>query len=241
MGQRSQQYAAVMNQAIVPWYEGDAQYVWSSTSDTDTAAVDPIIGGQLIQKSASPAAISGSLWDMTSANYNSSTGFAATVDLSKPFLFALVVDKNNQASSTARLVYVGNEATDSVSFGSGSTSSIPEFRFYMAGALLGPGAFLTQATWSAKGTVLVHWLDYDPNDASNTVLAGTNSTTYTFSGVLTVPTGRTLTRNLTYGNSSGTTGLSAIKQGLTQFVSRAGMTRTDKANIIAKMRAQAGI
>jgi len=240
MGQRTSRLAAAVSQ-LRPWYEPDAQFMWNAPQDTDTATVDPVLGGQLAKTSSGAATISGNYWDMTGSVYNSANGLVSTFSLNNPFLLAVVCDKNNEASSFARLIYFGNEATDSVSFGTGNAATNPVFRLYMAGAALGGVTYASQATWSAKGTALVHWFDFDPTDGTNTILAGVNSTTTTSSGLLAPPAGRTMSRNTSFGNSSGTSGLSSILQGQVQLVSRAGLTRAQKAQIVANMKAKAGI
>lgn len=236
---RAARMASIVKESMIPWYAGDALFVESPFQDTDTAQVDPIVGGVMTLKSASPAAASGGFWDMTGSNYGGSSALTAGIDASKPFLVALAVDKNNHVGTFNTLLEFGS-GTDNISFSTNGTPQ-PEFKVSLnSGAFA--GAFITQATWSAKGTALIHWLYCNLTDATNTFLAGVNTTTTTSSGVLALPSGRTVTAPAIFGNTFGTTtGTSSIKQGIIQVVNRAGMSFADAQAIVAKMKTRQGI
>lgn len=230
---------AILSASGVVWYPVDSQFAWSPFQDTDTAQVDPTLGGVMTQRSTTAAVASAGFWDMTGANYQSSTALTATVNLANPFLFYLVVDKNNHVGSLNTLTALGS-SSNSLAFQTSSTTQ-PRFGVSMnTGAF--SGSYLTQATWSPKGTALVHWIYCNPSDPTNTIQAGVNSTSTTQSGVLTLPASQTLPQTLVFGNTFGTTtGIDSTKRGLSGFISRAGMSFSDSQNIIAAVKSRQGI
>lgn len=228
---------AILAAANLPWYATDAQFAWSTLQDTDTAAVDPTLGNALAKQSTGAATVSGKLWDMTSAMYSSTTGLAATISMDIPILVAMVVDKNNHGNSLNTLDVFGNNGVDSIAFGT-SSSVQPRFVVSVNSVVT---QILTQNSWSAKGTALVHWVFFDRSNATDTIRAGTNSTQNATSGVVALASGRTMSRNVTKGNASGSTGVAFTKEGPTLVLGRAGMTFADAMAIVAGIKSYMGI
>lgn len=216
------------------WYEADSKFVWSSISDTDSAEINPIIGGgALALKAATPATISGGVWDMDNACYSSASSMVSTVPGNSPYLVAAVLDKDNIGTASYVVVFqVGGSPYIQYSTSSGADSNF-KANVYVNGGTVG-------VKFKATGTIPtgshVYWVY---GDGTGNITAGIDQsageTSYRDPGTSVFST------DMYVGSSNNNTPVSKMKHGSIQVLSRTGMTLTDAKAIVAKMQALHGI
>lgn len=211
MGSRTNRTSAVLSQSIQNWYPSDASFAWSPFFDTDTVQVDPQKGGILPKTSSGGNAVAGTgLWTMTGTVYsNSTTGLASTVSTANPFMLAIAVDRNAQASTFVNCGSMGFSSY--IGFGFSSNFAQPIFRITLPSFTNNPIA----STTMTAGTVQIIWLYVNPSDPTFQIQSGFNQTTITQTGSLTVPS-TVLSSAAIFGAAPGSTiPVSQIKQGAT--------------------------
>ena len=215
------------------WYQSDAFMAWSALVDTDSAAIDPTIGNQLPLLNGVAAVNSGGLLTFTGTNrYGSTTGLSSVIDRTKPFLIAVVIDKNGNNVDSKNHVYTGNAVFVSLRNGTGANNPRLAFGGW-AGSGLGDTYTTSGNTPAGKN---VHWFYYD---GVGNVRVGMNQLENVAAQLGIVFTAN-MTRELYVGGSSG--GASgAAKIGAIQHINRAGMTITDALAIVQKMQTLHGI
>ncbi len=238
MSARTARIAAIAATAFNQWWELDASFVWTPYADTNATQVDPT-RGNVMPKTSANAAVSGSgLWDMTGAVYSANTAALATTSITQPFLVAVGVDKNNQASTFTSCITFGL-GTNSVALGFAGNVSAPVWKVSSnSGAF--SASYAPQAV-IAKGNVAIQWVFFDPASA-NTFVAGNGQNTVTSSANVSANVTSGFNNCVTFGAQFGsTTGISQMKHGIAQVVSRAGLTLAQAKAIVAKMQTAQGL
>ena len=213
------------------WYESDAKFAWSTITDTDTAAINPIRGGTVALTSGTAAVAGGGLWDLqtNSYYYNGTTAVATNLPQSgTPMLFAMVMDKDNHVANFTVIAGFGTTpylqfTTDgSALYGKIYTGSAAHSVSFGNVTSLPTGAHVYWIYMDGAGSPTMY-VGRDQNDVGN---IGSPSSS-----------GQTFGKGLQIGNTSGM----LAKIGSVEVVSRAGMTRADAKAIVAKMQAHHGI
>lgn len=204
------------------WYEGDARFAWSSITDSDPAAVNPIIGGALAL-AGTPASVAGGLWAMGgAASYTSgSTGSTAG---NVPWLVAAVIDRNSDVSGFKAPVQFGNSGKIITFYTGGGGASN-----FMARFLQGSNTDVKFAS-SAPSGKHVFWAFWD----GTKVRAGYDQIENAAAAV-TKDFSAGITPYVKLGDNT------QMKIGSVQSVPREGMTITDALAIVAKMQAHHSI
>ena len=213
------------------WYEADAIFAWDSTSDLDSAQIDPVFGAAIPLVTGTGAAIASGLWDMDSNVYRD-TGSVMTSALNStmPILVATVLDKDNQSASFVSIMQVGSVNFIRF-FAAGSVQ--PRFDWYNGTTV---NIRCSEAAMAAGAKV--YWAFYDP--ATTQLRGGINQTENTTHGPVAFTYTADSSRGITIGGQD-TIARSAMKHGSMQVVNRAGMTLTDALAIVQKMQTLHGI
>jgi len=210
------------------WYQNDAIFAFSTVVDTDTAAVNPTIGSSLPRTVGSGAAVSGDLWDMDGNCYGAVTGMTATIQNSKSFLVAMVLDRDNQSGGFQTVLSLGGG--NFFSFYTASTVSTNfSIRYFVnlswdivlhfvTSGNVPTGKHVYWAFWDINTKILTVGIDQTNGQTSSTDISA-----------------QTITQNLYYGGNSSGAG-SNMKHGSLQVVNRAGMTLADAKAAVAKMQ-----
>lgn len=239
MANRAYKQGCLLSTAYANWYPSDASFVWDPILDTDATQVDPQIGASFPKTSAGGNATPGAnYWDMTGAVY-AGTSAVSTLNTSLPFMMAVVLDRNNQASTFS---YNGGQGGgSSINFGWGSNFAQPEFRILISAFSATPIA----STTAVKGTFQVIWCYINQGDPTFQIEAGFNQTTVTQTGSLTIPTVNISTA-WTFGAQSGsTTGVCQCRVGqIITLGNRSGgsaLTKTQCLAVVQSMQNNYGI
>lgn len=212
------------------WYEADASFAWDSISDSDNAAIDPVIGSSLTL-TGTAATIASGLWDMGEAGrYGSTTGSIATLSGNNPILLAAVLDKDNHTAGFRFIVYGGGPQFFTL-YNNGSNILVGRWN---------AGASIDQACAAANPTgAHVYWTYYDADPTTPKIHSGIDQTEFG-TGTAANYSGVTFTRDLTIGGPNSANS-SNMKHGSTQIVNRSGMTLANALAIVQKMQTLHGI
>jgi hypothetical protein len=221
-------------QGIMQWYEDDALFAWDPVTDTDTAAINPIIGSSLALHAGTGAIHEADGWSINNSQYGDftglNTGMTSGLDPTKPFLIAATVDRNDQwtagmrfAQSPFMISMEGNHFIAKNSF---------RWRLYGSGLEHSPGH-----TWANPDELNVLWFYYDPS--TNTVTVGQNQT----NGDVVTPTVdvSTLTANEPARRNVLMQSDTLCKFAKVQVINRTGMTLAQAKAIVQKMQTAQGI
>lgn len=217
------------------WYQGDSKFAWSAVTDADTTTLDPATGSSLPLLNGTAATNSGGLltFDATK-RYGSATALSGSLDHTKPFLIAVVLDKNANNTDTRNHVYTGGSLYVTLQNGNSTNNTRIRFEGWLGTAGAFVGGYTTPAATPAGKQV--HWMYYDGAGSIKVGLNQTENSASAISGSFSGP----VTQNLFIGGSSG--GASSLaKIGAVQHVSRAGMTLSDAKAIVQKMQILHGI
>lgn len=200
------------------WYEGDSKFAWSGITDSDPAAVNPIIGGTLAL-AGTPATVSDGMWKMGgAANYTSSAAGVSAGNM--PWLVAAVIDRNNDASGFKAPVQVGNSSKVITFYTGGGGASGFTARFLQNG-----NTDVKFATPNAPSGKHVFWAFWD----GTKVRAGYDQIENAAAAV-TKDMSNGISQYVKIGDNT------QMKIGAVQSVARTGMTITDALAIVAKMQ-----
>ena len=212
-----------------PWFEPDANFAFSSITDTNTASADPSRGSTLALTGTAATASAG-LWTLaTNTKYASPSGAQSTIPASgTPFFLATVLDKNTQGSGYEAIVKFGAGGAF-IQFATRNTDFVTTTYF-------GSSVYTTLSTISAMGVgAHAYWI-YSDGASTPTYYFGKDQAdvaTYVATGA----TGQTLLTDRQIGSGGNVT----MKVGSVESVSRAGMTLADAKAIVAKMQTHHGI
>jgi len=212
------------------WYAGDSLFAWSTIDDTDTAAVNPLIGNTLAKVSTGAAVASGGLWDMDNAAY-SGTGLTGNLIPSKPIFVAAVLDKDNHTATYINaLLSIGGGQGVSFQVNANVTSDI---RAILAASNGTASTVFPTTTAGAH----VYWLY---SDGVNTVQCGVDQTNGTTVTTLALSASGAMGNNVVIG-SNATAPRSLMKHGSMTVLNRAGLTLAQAKALVAKIQALHGI
>lgn len=209
------------------WYETDALFVWDSVADTDTAQINPAIGGALALTHGAAATYSSGLWDFNATRYAGASGMSAASNFGAPLLFAAVLERGDQASAYFALCKFG---------AAGAFAQINLDALNVRAEMYNASTKLVVATTLTNiSQKKVVWGYFNGID---TLTAGANqsdSGSVVDAGLASGSVGR----DVRIGGSAS--GDSKANHGSVQYVRRAGMTLADAKAIVAKMQAHHGI
>jgi hypothetical protein len=203
------------------WFDSAAQFVFDSTTDTDTAALNPPAGyGLTLAKTSTATAVaSAGLWAMTSAVYQADS-MSAVLDMTKPLLVAYLFDPALQARGYSTLVQLGQ--SPSIGFYAYPIGSGVGFQCYMgSGQAINNDVLITIPDASfTNGAKHVHWAFFDP--VAGAVTTGYDQTTNMVTTVAVPAT--TVGTTVTVGANPGSTvGNSVMNHGSMQVLNKAGL------------------
>lgn len=214
------------------WYEADATFAWDSKTDTDSAQINPVVGGVIPLVEGQGAAIVDGLWHMAASNrYYSATAVPVTVVSTKPILWAAVLDRAGQTGYYKNIWRHGDGNFMSAYLSEGN-------RFEALSNTGGSGTPLLVFSPSIPTGPHVFWVYYDP--IGGRIHAGVdqveNGSVAKDFGSSTVFKQRLGIGGASYGGMN-----SAMKHGSMQIMNRENLTITDALAIVAKMQAHHGI
>lgn len=216
------------------WYASDAKFAWSAVVDTDPAAIDPQVGASLPVITGTAATLAGGLLTFDGTKrYGNATGMVSSSPVTTPFLFAVVVDKNANNTSSTRHVQISSGSN--FLHCSNGFSSNTRIRFTGVLGATPPEMYTTSANTPAGAHV--HWVYCD---GSGNFKLGMDQTENTAAATTVAATG-SIGRDVYIGGADTGGNLSLSKVGAAEFVSRSGMTLSDALVIVQKMQTLHGI
>lgn len=239
---RTVRIAAQSNHVIAPfnvqfstgdaWYAADASLAWNSTTDTDGAQIDLQIGvAPLTLKTATPAPISGGLWDMDGARY-SGTSMTTGLRFDQPFVVAAVLDRDNQTSFYAPVLQIGSGNFVSFYTDSGAATAFCAHIYYNSGGVT--------TRFKSSGTLPtgahVYWVYSDGAGNYTAGIDQTNGNTVVKAAAATGTSSQVFV-----GSDDAGTVSSQMKHGSMHVLRRTSLSIDDAKAIVAKMQALHGI
>lgn len=214
------------------WYAADALFAWNAVTDTDNAVMNATVGGNLALLAGAGATIASGLWEMGGSNlYGSTTALTTALDTTKPFLFAVVIDKDDHTAAgkiVAQLGFSGFSLTFEV-----NSSVTTDFRavLFNSGSVT---AKFAATTPSGKHVIWAFWTpNADGGDPANSLHVGYDQIE-NVAAKTTKALGATSTRRLYVGGGDAAAG-SQMKHGSVTVVNRAGMTFADALVEVGKL------
>ena len=212
------------------WYAGDALFAWDSIADTDGAIINPVIGNTLPRINGTGATIASGLWDMEGTNrYGSNAALASSLDLTKPLLFAAVLDRDNHTGSYVAINQLAAGGFVATMYVVGSPEIILSLYANGSGADLNFGVVPTGKH--------VLWFYVDP--VTDSCRVGYDQTE-NVAAALTKDVGGSSSTELHIGGSNASAG-SNMKHGSVQVVNRTGLTFAQALALVQKMQTLHGI
>lgn len=236
------------------WYESDAQFVWDSVGAAAGTSMTPpsnlpfiSYGSALVEIAgtgnpvitSSSGTVSNDLWKMATYVFAGTNGMQANIPTNVPFLVAHVVDVGDQTTTFQYQLGIG-AASNSISYGVGSSITNSRWRLVVAGTTLFSG-LADCASNPAKGTKSLKWMYVDP--VNGTAIAGVNQTPYVAGALsgLTI-SNTTLGPDVRIGTANGgSSSQSQMYHGSVQVLARAGLTQTQALAIVQNMQTHHGI
>lgn len=215
------------------WYEGDALFAWSSVDDDDTTQINPVIGNPLPVLNGVPATLADDMFGLAAnGRYGSTTALTQNCNLTKPVLWAWVMDKGSHSASYKFITKHGSSNFMSIYVNASPTTSL---------RVNGNVAIVSNPTLNFSPNVPagkhVLWAYFDP--ATQKLYGGLDQIE---NGSVNVNYGSGAMDRALYVGGDGTTAMqSSMKHGSIQILNRAGLTLADAKAIVAKMQAHHGI
>lgn len=211
---------------VEPWYATDASFAWSTITDSDSAAINPVLGNEITLTSGNQASVASGLWDMngggTQANYSNNTALTAGISMDNPFLFAFVIERDDHTTEYTSIVAL---STGSRFIRATWDNDTPTERFRVRVYNNGIWDFkLVFDDLEIPATKTVCWVFYD--GAGNWSCGENQTTTDTH---IQNAAGYSLGQHLSISGSS-------CKHGSIQVVGRAGMTLAEAKAIVQDMQ-----
>jgi hypothetical protein len=213
------------------WYASDASFAWWPPVDTDTIALNPLIGAALplttgagATTGAASGGQTGPLWLLGGTNvYSNSANYANIVDTAKSAIFIVAVDTNSQSAGGV----ITSIGSGSAYFTFGKGVATPTTRFALAftsvGGVSQSPLFITAASFPAGGTQAVHWMIYDA--VAQTVSVGFNLTTVSTTPLTAFTPGASIKTNNIYIGATPTTPTTpadSMKHSAVEWIQRTG-------------------
>ena len=214
------------------WFAASAIFAWDSIADSDNAAINPVIGGNMAL-TGTAATIASGLWDMGAAGrYLSNAALPTTIDCNHPFFFAAVLDKDNHTTTFTYInVLGGGAAFVGMYYNSGGV--------LVARTVAGGTTDAPMAAATATGKH-VRWAFYDADPVSPKMHAGVDLTEFGTGTALNLA-GKTIPRSIAIGGTAAVS-QSTMKHGSIQVLAGAGLTLAGVlADEMPKMMAHHGI